>query len=999
MNMIKGEWNYIRHNRLILISVLAIMFIPFLYCIFFLKSVWDPYGETGKLPVAVVNQDQAVTYQGQKLNVGDQTVTNLKKNHQLGWRFVSAKTAADGLKHHKYYTVITIPKNFSANAATALDTHPKKMTFSYKTNGSANYIAQVMSEVGSDKLNSEIRAKVTKAYAQATFKQIYAVGKGMNKAAKGSAQLKDGTVTLTDGLNTYTTGVHKLNNGLQQMKTSVTPLATGIQKLSTGSQTLASGLQQYTAGVSKLYNGMPKLVSGASQLSSGTYTYVDGVYKLNSGLGELSNKVGPLASGVTKLQNGSTKVTEGLNKLNSKSDKLNGGSKQLTAGLTQMQTLLNNLAPSLSTLTTLTKDPQKLASLQNLLSQLQSSGMLSSEKLTAINSSLQTLSSLDTNSLAQLPAMQKQLTSDVVAIKVAQATKGSGASSSTASTSTTTTGNSNEVSAAKAAAASANTKAAALESAVSGGDSSTIKAATAAVASATQTAQSKADSVQTSQTTTTPSATASTGTTAYDTAVNKLIGDVQTLGSALTPLASATTSLQTLQSALPSIQTLLAGVASSGLTASDLSSLSSALSTLQANSATISQLGSSSASVKKLVSGSATLSTGLDAYTAGVSSALAGSKQISSGLTTMNSKIPTLTTGVAKLLSGSNKLVKHSPKLKSGASQVSSGVQKVSAGVAKLNSKSGQLNSGASQLSSGLNTLNSKVPALTSGVNQLADGSAQLDANSNKLMQGANKLQKGNGTLAKSLKSGADEINAQPLTSKTADMFAAPTNLKHESYSYVPNYGHALAPYVLSVALYVGALVFNFAFPIRKVSMAGGSATGWYLSKVSIGAAEALAMGLIEPALMMLGGLSVDHPGSMFLVSVMFAEASMFIVMFLSMLLDNPGRFIAMVLLMLQLGGSGGTFPMEVTNHFYNVVHPFLPMTYSILGFRQAITSGMSGMVGQAFWMLLLFMVIGLALLWPTMIWLQKKHLMGLSQLDDNQKLQAVEDPESNSHS
>src|SRR5699024_3001878 len=137
----------------------------------------------------------------------------------------------------------------------------------------------------------------------------------------------------------------------------------------------------------------------------------------------------------------------------------------------------------------------------------------------------------------------------------------------------------------------------------------------------------------------------------------------------------------------------------------------------------------------------------------------------------------------------------------------------------------------------------------------------------------------------------------------------------------------------------------------------------------------------------------------MILISIFFAEASMFIVMFLSMLLDNPGRFIAMVLLMLQLGGSGGTFPMEVTNHFYNVVHPFLPMTYSILGFRQAITSGMQGMVGQALWVLALFTVIGLALLWPTMVWLQKKHLMGKSQLDDNQKLQAVEDPNSNSHS
>lgn len=66
-----------------------------------------------------------------------------------------------------------------------------------------------------------------------------------------------------------------------------------------------------------------------------------------------------------------------------------------------------------------------------------------------------------------------------------------------------------------------------------------------------------------------------------------------------------------------------------------------------------------------------------------------------------------------------------------------------------------------------------------------------------------------------------------------------------------------------------------------------------------------------------------------------------YIVMFLSVAFDNPGRFVAMILLMLQLGGSGGTFPMEVTNHFYNVIHPFLPLTYSILSFRQAITSGL----------------------------------------------------------
>nr|WP_237756633.1 YhgE/Pip domain-containing protein [Levilactobacillus paucivorans] len=981
--MIKGEWNYIRHNRLILISVLAIMFIPFLYCIFFLKSVWDPYGETGELPVAVVNQDKPVTYQGQKLNVGDQTVTNLKKNKQLGWKFVSAKTAADGLKHHKYYTVITLPKNFSSNAATALDKHPKKMTFTYKTNGSANYIAQVMSEVGSDKLDSQIRAKVTKAYAQATFKQIYTVGQGMKKAAKGSAQLKDGTVTLTDGLNTYTTGVKTLNNGLQQMKTSVTPLATGIQQLSTGSATLASGLSQYTAGVSKLNSNMPTLQAGASKLNSGTYSYVDGVYKLNSGLGQMSSKVGPLASGVTQLKTGSNSLTKGLKKLDANSSQLTSGSSQIADGLTQMQTLLNQLGPSLTTLSDLTKDPTKLSKLNNLLEQLQTANMLDQTTLGTIQNGLKAMSTIDPTSLNGLSDDMDKMATDATTVGTLLAEQSS-------STTTGTDSNATALKEAQEAAASASTKAAALASAASAG--SDVKSEAAEVATATQDANEKIQGTKVSSAT-------STSDASYNKAVGDLLVDVKTMGTYQTTLTSALNGLGAMAPYVSSMQGLVTALQGSGLTNEDLATVAGALTTLQAKAGLISQLGTASDSLGQLVTGAKQLSTGLDTYTAGVNSALGGSKQLTTGLNTLNSNIPALTSGVSQLLDGSNTLAKKGSELTSGTSSLNSGIGQVASGVSQLNGNSAKLNSGAGQLSSGLSTLNGKIPTLTSGVNQLADGSAKLDANSNKLMQGTKKLSKGSGTLAKSLKSGADQINAQPLTSKTADMFAAPTHLKHESYSYVPNYGHALAPYVLSVALYVGALVFNFAFPIRKVSMAGGSASGWYLSKLSIGAVEGLAMGVIEPSLMMLAGLSVDHPMQMILISVLFAEASMFIVMFLSMLLDNPGRFIAMVLLMLQLGGSGGTFPMEVTNHFYNVVHPFLPMTYSILGFREAITSGMSGMVGLATWVLLLFTAGAVALLWPTMWWLQKKHLMGVSQLDDNQKLQEVEDPNTNSHS
>ena len=92
-------------------------------------------------------------------------------------------------------------------------------------------------------------------------------------------------------------------------------------------------------------------------------------------------------------------------------------------------------------------------------------------------------------------------------------------------------------------------------------------------------------------------------------------------------------------------------------------------------------------------------------------------------------------------------------------------------------------------------------------MNQLANGTQQLNANSPKLAAGATQLEQGNSKLAKALAQGSEQVNdnTKNLSSKTSNMFASPTELKHKSYSYVPNYGYALAPYMLSVALYVGA--------------------------------------------------------------------------------------------------------------------------------------------------------------------------------------------------
>ena len=62
MKMIKKEFGMIREHKIILATLIGIMFIPFLYSVFFLKSVWDQYGNVDKLPVAVVNDDRPVTF-------------------------------------------------------------------------------------------------------------------------------------------------------------------------------------------------------------------------------------------------------------------------------------------------------------------------------------------------------------------------------------------------------------------------------------------------------------------------------------------------------------------------------------------------------------------------------------------------------------------------------------------------------------------------------------------------------------------------------------------------------------------------------------------------------------------------------------------------------------------------------------------------------------------------------------------------------------------------
>ena len=810
-NAIKAEFKNILHNRLLLISTTVICIIPFLYSIFFLKSVWDPYGSTENLPVAVVNKDVPVEYRGQTMDIGHRMVKELKKNKQLKWEIVSPEKAHYGLTHRKYYTVVTIPKDFSKNATTVLDKHPKQMQLKYETNGSLNYIGEVISQLGMTKLNEKIRAQVTRAYATAMFKALHTVGKGMSTAANGAKQLSTGMVTLQSGMNQYVAGVSQVNNGVQTLRVSVAPLAAGAQQLASGSQTLANGIRQYTGGVGQLATGLGQLNANSGALNSGAS-------QLQSGLSQLSGNSGQLRSGSGQLATGASQLNSTVNSQLGNID-FNGimgamnQAQDLQKGLTQLQTGLTTAKAA-------------LAGVQESAGKLQQAS----------------------GALAGVSQVKGQLTS---------AASGAG---SVAKSDAEIAGKLQEL-------------------AGSTSDNNIKSQLGALAAQAGANAKTAGDSAKT----------------------------IASVGETLTSLNSLGSSLSDMQSQLGQLSQMSTILDNADGTIKQANTL---LNTLNGYKGTLSSMPDAVNKLKE--------ATG----------------QISSGANTLNAGVNQYTNGVDTAAAGAGTLT-------SGIGQYTAGVAQAGAGVGQLTANSGQLNAGAGQLAGALGQLNGQVPALTAGVNQLAAGTQQLVDNSPALVQGIIKLNVGATKLSTALGKGAKTINGIKTSPRTAKMIAEPSVEKHSNYSYVPNYGHALAPYVLSVALYVGMLVFNFVYPIRRVADPDASATAWWFSKVVVGAVAAIAMAVVECGIMMMCGLTVDHVPSFFATTILFGLASMAVVMFLSMTFDNPGRFVAMVLLMLQLGGSGGTFPMEVTMKFYNVIHWYLPMTYSILGLRDSISGGL----------------------------------------------------------
>ncbi|OCT16147.1 hypothetical protein A8709_01490 [Paenibacillus pectinilyticus] len=375
-------------------------------------------------------------------------------------------------------------------------------------------------------------------------------------------------------------------------------------------------------------------------------------------------------------------------------------------------------------------------------------------------------------------------------------------------------------------------------------------------------------------------------------------------------------------------------------------------------------LTSSSKASSDLASGSEQVASGLEAFVAAhkelasdatVTKLLAASKQVAEGNKKLNeaqkqllSGSQTLATGTQKLETGATQLQAGQKQLVTGATQLQAGQQQLADGLHTFNSKlpalsagGTKLQSGAAQVSTGASDLANGVGQMAAGINKVASGAAQLSAGATELNAGAPKLVDGSGQLATKLNDAAKETAAVKADDATIKMLAEPVKITANDDRKVKLYANGIAPYFISMALFAGALVFTTIFAARTSSIPGASGLRLLVSKLSTFSLMSLFQSLIaSTVLVFILDLKVQNIPLFFIFTFIVGLTFMLIIQMLVTWLDQPGRFVVLLIMILQLASSAGTFPLELLPDWAKALNPWLPMTYAIRGFRYVISSG-----------------------------------------------------------
>lgn len=266
-----------------------------------------------------------------------------------------------------------------------------------------------------------------------------------------------------------------------------------------------------------------------------------------------------------------------------------------------------------------------------------------------------------------------------------------------------------------------------------------------------------------------------------------------------------------------------------------------------------------------------------------------------------------------------------------------------------LDSLSANLDSTTGSISSMLGDLDKSIQNIAGVTGSASDGLTGLQktlSNSAELLNEASgKLTSLAATLSsedsKDLSAVTNLLSEDPET--IASFLSSPVKLDEKKIYPIENYGSAMAPFYSTLAIWVGAVVMA---AMLKVTVADSTKKKLFHPKeyqLYIGRILLLIIiGFMQSALICLGdlfflGIQCKHP-VMFVLTGMFTSfVYVNLIYALTVSFGDIGKAIAVVLMVMQVAGSGGTFPIQCAPKFFQVVYPLLPFTHSMNAMRECI--------------------------------------------------------------
>lgn len=240
-------------NPVALVITIGICVIPSLYAWYNIVANWDPYGNTANIKVAVANNDQGTSneYVGE-LNAGDETVSKLKENDQLGWVFTDADAAVEGVKSGEYYAAIVIPDDFSANLTSMLTGTFTQPQLEYYCNEKKNAIAPKVTDTGAQTVEEQINETFVATVSETLVEKI------QNAAGDLDAQGAETQGGILENVQRSNRALQDVRDALAGMQKTI---ATSKEAGAKADETLAALFGQIPSLVNALDKGDALLAS------------------------------------------------------------------------------------------------------------------------------------------------------------------------------------------------------------------------------------------------------------------------------------------------------------------------------------------------------------------------------------------------------------------------------------------------------------------------------------------------------------------------------------------------------------------------------------------------------------------------------------------------------------------------------------------------------------------------------------------------------------------